>query len=42
MLVFLTVALTLGRRELVGTPEMIGTDEPLAPDAIRTGVPDLP
>jgi MFS family permease len=42
MLVFLTVALTMGRRELAGTPEMVGTDTPLAPDAIGSGVPDLP
>jgi MFS family permease len=42
MLVFLGIALTLGRRELAGTPEMVGTDEPLAPDAIGSGVPDLP
>ena len=37
-----TIALTLGRRELADTPEMVGTDEPLAPDAIGSGVPDLP
>jgi MFS family permease len=42
MVVFLTVALTLGRRELADTPEMVGTDEPLAPDAIGSGVADLP
>ena len=42
MAVFLTIALTLGRRELADTPEMVGTDEPLAPDAIGSGVPDLP
>jgi len=42
MLVFLAVALTLGRRQLADTPEMRGTDEPLAPDAIGSGVPDLP
>jgi MFS family permease len=42
MTVFLTIALTLGRRELAGTPEMVGTDDPLAPDAIGSGVPDLP
>jgi MFS family permease len=42
MAVFLTVGLTLGRRELAGTPEMVGTDEPLAADAIGSGVPDLP
>jgi DHA1 family multidrug resistance protein-like MFS transporter len=42
MVVFLTVALTLGRRDLADTPEMTGTDAPLAPDAIGSGVPDLP
>jgi MFS family permease len=42
MVVFLTIALTLGRRDLADTPEMVGTDEPLAPDAIGSGVPDLP
>jgi MFS family permease len=42
MVVFLTIALTLGRRELADTPEMTGTGAPLAPDAIGSGVPDLP
>src|SRR3954452_4969023 len=42
MVVFITIALTLGRRDLAGTPEMVGTDAPLAPDAIGSGVPDLP
>jgi MFS family permease len=42
MVIFLTIALTLGRRELADTPEMVGTDEPLSPDAIGSGVPDLP
>ena len=42
MVIFLTIALTLGRRELADTPEMVGTDAPLAPDAIGSGVPDLP
>jgi hypothetical protein len=42
MTVFLTIALTLGRRDLAGTPEMVGTDAPLAPDAIGSSVPDLP
>jgi MFS family permease len=42
MIVFLVIAITVGRRELAGTPEMVGTDEPLAPDAIGSGVPDLP
>jgi hypothetical protein len=40
--VFLTIALTLGRRQLADTPEMVGTDEALAPDVIGSGVPDLP
>ena len=42
MVVFLVIALTLGRRDLADTPEMVGTDAPLAPDAIGSGVPDLP
>ena len=42
MAVFLTIALTLGHRQLADTPEMVGTDEPLAPDAVGSGVPDLP
>jgi MFS family permease len=42
MVVFLAIALTMGRRELAGTPEMVGTDAPLAPDAIGSGVADLP
>jgi MFS family permease len=42
MAVFLTIALTLGRRELADTPEMLGTDDAIAPDAIGSGVPDLP
>jgi hypothetical protein len=42
MAVFLSVAVTLGRRELADTAEMVGTDDPLAPDAIGSGVPDLP
>jgi hypothetical protein len=42
MVVFLAIALTMGRRELAGTPEMVGTDAPLAADAIGSGVPDLP
>ncbi len=42
MTVFLTIALTLGRRDLADTPEMVGTDAPLAPDAIGSGVADLP
>jgi len=42
MAVFLAVAVTLGRRELADTPEMVGTTAPLAPDAIGSGVPDLP
>lgn len=42
MVVFLAITITVGRRELAGTPEMEGTDTPLAPDAIGSGVPDLP
>ena len=42
MTVFLVIAITLGRRELADTPEMVGTDAPLAPEAIGSGVPDLP
>jgi MFS family permease len=42
MVVFLAVALTVGRRELAGTAEMLGTDTPIAPDAVGSGVPDLP
>jgi MFS family permease len=42
MTMFLMTALTLGRRELAGTPEMIGTDTPASPEAIGSGVPDLP
>jgi len=42
MVVFLSIAVTLGRRELAGTAEMEGTREPLTPDAIGSGVPDLP
>jgi MFS family permease len=42
MAVFLSIAVTLGRRDLAGAPEMVGTDKPLAPDAIGSGVPDLP
>jgi MFS family permease len=42
MVVFLAVALTTGRRDLADTAEMTGTDTPLAPDAVGSGVPDLP
>ena len=42
MAVFLVIAITLGRRELADTPEMIGTDAPVPADAIGSGVPDLP
>jgi MFS family permease len=42
MTAFLLTALTLGRRELAGTPEMIGTETPAPPEAIGSGVPDLP
>jgi len=42
MAVFLAVAITLGRRELADTPEMLGTDGALAPEVVGRGVPDLP
>jgi MFS family permease len=42
MAMFVLTALTLGRRELAGTPEMIGTDAPASAEAIGSGVPDLP
>jgi MFS family permease len=42
MTVFLGIAITLGRRELADTPEMLGTDEVPPPEAIGSGVPDLP
>jgi MFS family permease len=42
MVVFLAIAVTLGRRELAETPEMTGTDEALPAETIGSGVPDLP
>ena len=39
---FLITAITLGRRELADTPEMMGTDAPVPAAAIGSGVPDLP
>ena len=42
MAVFLATAITLGRRELAETPEMTGTDAPAPPEAIGSGVADLP
>ena len=42
MTIFLVIAITLGRRELADTPEMVGTDTPAAPETIGSGVPDLP
>lgn len=39
---FLLVAITLGRRDLADTPEMLGTDHAPAPETIGSGVPDLP
>ena len=42
MIVFLAIAVTLGRRELADTPEMRGTDEAPPPEVIGSGVPDLP
>jgi pyrimidine operon attenuation protein/uracil phosphoribosyltransferase len=42
MTIFLAIAITLGRRELPDTPEMVGTDVPVPADVIGSGVPDLP
>jgi hypothetical protein len=42
MAAFLAVAVGVGRRELADTPEMVGTDAPMTPDAVGSGVPDLP
>jgi len=42
MTVFLVIAITLGRRDLADTPEMVGTDAPAPVEAIGSGVPDLP
>jgi MFS family permease len=42
MATFLAVAMSVGRHELADTPEMLGTDTPVAPDATGSGVPDLP
>ena len=42
MTCFLLVAVTLGRRDLGDTPEMMGTDHTPAPESIGSGVPDLP
>jgi MFS family permease len=42
MVVFLAIALGLGRRHLLGTSEMLGTDADVDPAAIVSGVPDLP
>jgi MFS family permease len=42
MVVFLAMAVTLGRRELADTAEMTGTDVALPPETIGSGVPDLP
>ena len=42
MTVFLLIAITLGRRDLADTPEMVGTDAPAPVEAIGSGVPDLP
>ena len=41
MVVFLAIALGLGRRHLLGTSEMIGADV-VEPAAIMSGVPDPP
>ncbi len=42
MTVFLVIAITLGRRQLADTPEMVGTDEAPPAETIGSGVPDLP
>ena len=43
MTCFLLVAVTLGRRDLGDTPEMMGDDDVLAPESISgSGVPDPP
>jgi MFS family permease len=42
MTVFLVTAITLWRRDLADTPEMVGTDVPAPGEAIGSGVPDLP
>jgi MFS family permease len=42
MTVCLLIAVTLGRRDLADTPEMMGTNRAAAPETIGSGVPDLP
>ena len=42
MTVFLLVAITLGRRDLADTPEMLGTNQAVPAETIGSGVPDLP
>jgi MFS family permease len=42
MTAFLFVAVTLGRRDLADTPEMLGTDRAPAAEIVGRGVPDLP
>ncbi len=42
MAVFLAIAITLGRPSARRHAEMRGTDEELPPEAIGSGVPDLP
>jgi hypothetical protein len=42
MTVCLVIAVTLGRRDLADTPEMMGTNRAAVPETIGSGVPDLP
>ncbi|MDQ1432137.1 MAG: hypothetical protein QOF40_2739, partial [Actinomycetota bacterium] len=42
MAAFLLVAVTLGRRDLADTPEMLGTNREPSAEIIGSGVPDLP
>ena len=42
MSIFLLVAITLGRRDLADTPEMLGTNQAVPAETIGSGVPDLP
>lgn len=42
MTAFLLVAITLGRRDLADTPEMLGTNQAVPAETIGSGVPDLP
>lgn len=42
MTMFLLVAITLGRRDLADTPEMMGTNQAVPAETIGSGVADLP